>query len=189
MFQFRRFPSYDYEFIIRYLAVGFPIRKSPDRSLFAAPRSLSQLITSFIGSWCQGIPLVLFLAWPSRIIHLWLSFELCRLSKEVSLAKIVSFTLNIFPLLLPSHNYIIISQCSVFKVHLRRNRHSFRFVSVNRFCVCRKLRFTAPFLLSNQTPLCWAFDWLGSTVESQRDSRKLQPSLQLLSISCFCGGD
>ena len=32
------------------LKVGFPIRKSPDRSLFAAPRSLSQLITSFIGS-------------------------------------------------------------------------------------------------------------------------------------------
>ena len=32
------------------LQVGFPIRKSPDRSSFAAPRSLSQLITSFIGS-------------------------------------------------------------------------------------------------------------------------------------------
>ena len=47
-----------------YLAVGFPIRKSPDRSSFAAPRSLSQLITSFIGSWCQGIPLALFIAWP-----------------------------------------------------------------------------------------------------------------------------
>ena len=32
------------------LKVGFPIRKSPDLSSFAAPRSLSQLITSFIGS-------------------------------------------------------------------------------------------------------------------------------------------
>ena len=51
------------------LKVGFPIRKSPDRSSFAAPRSLSQLITSFIGSWCQGIPLALLLAWPSRKIH------------------------------------------------------------------------------------------------------------------------
>ena len=30
--------------------VGFPIRKSPDQSLFAAPRSLSQLTTSFIAS-------------------------------------------------------------------------------------------------------------------------------------------
>ena len=27
---------------------GYPIRKSPDQSAFAAPRSLSQLITSFI---------------------------------------------------------------------------------------------------------------------------------------------
>ena len=51
-------------FSIRYLSVGFPIRKSPDHSSFATPRSLSQLITSFIGSWCQGIPLALFLAWP-----------------------------------------------------------------------------------------------------------------------------
>ena len=31
--------------------------------LFAAPRSLSQLITSFIGSWCQGIRLMLLFAW------------------------------------------------------------------------------------------------------------------------------
>jgi hypothetical protein len=34
---------------------GFPIRKSPDQSLFAAPRRLSQRITSFIASQCQGI--------------------------------------------------------------------------------------------------------------------------------------
>ncbi len=27
---------------------GYPIRKSPDQSVLAAPRSLSQLITSFI---------------------------------------------------------------------------------------------------------------------------------------------
>ena len=54
-------------FTAGYLSVGFPIRNSPDRSSFAAPRSLSQLITSFIGSWCQGIPLALFLAWPFQI--------------------------------------------------------------------------------------------------------------------------
>ena len=34
---------------------GSPIRKSPDQSLFAAPRSLSQLIASFIGNQCHGI--------------------------------------------------------------------------------------------------------------------------------------
>jgi hypothetical protein len=34
---------------------GFPIRKSPDQSSFATPRSLSQRTTSFIASQCQGI--------------------------------------------------------------------------------------------------------------------------------------
>jgi hypothetical protein len=41
---------------------GYPIRKSPDQSVFAAPRSLSQLITSFIACWRQGIHYVLFVA-------------------------------------------------------------------------------------------------------------------------------
>ena len=36
----------------------------PDCSIRKAPRSLSQLVTSFFGSWCQGIPLALFAAWP-----------------------------------------------------------------------------------------------------------------------------
>ena len=42
-----------YGFMHRYLRfaqVGFPIQKSPDQRLFAPPRSLSQLTTSFIGS-------------------------------------------------------------------------------------------------------------------------------------------
>ena len=70
MFQFRRFPTYGYVFTIRYWSiapVGFPIRKSTDRSSCAAPRSLSQLITSFVGSWCQGIPLAPYIAWPLYI--------------------------------------------------------------------------------------------------------------------------
>ena len=47
-----------------YSNAGFPIRKSADQWIFAPSRSLSQLITSFVGSWCQGIPLALFIAWP-----------------------------------------------------------------------------------------------------------------------------
>ena len=35
--------------------VGFPIRKSMDQSLFSAPHGLTQSITSFIASCCQGI--------------------------------------------------------------------------------------------------------------------------------------
>ena len=41
---------------------GYPIRKSPDQSLFATPRSLSRLTTSFIAYWHQGIHHVLFVA-------------------------------------------------------------------------------------------------------------------------------
>ena len=44
---------------------GFPIRKSAGRSLFAAHRSLSQLVTSFFGSQCQGILHILFFAWTT----------------------------------------------------------------------------------------------------------------------------
>ena len=40
--------------------VGFPIQISPDQWIFAPPRSFSQLITSFIGSQCQGIHPALF---------------------------------------------------------------------------------------------------------------------------------
>ena len=68
MFQFGRFPSYNYVFIVWSMILhhrGFPIRKSTGRSLFAAHRSLSQLVTSFFGSWCQGIPFMLLLAWTS----------------------------------------------------------------------------------------------------------------------------
>ena len=47
----------------------FTIRVSPFGNprinLFAAPRGLSQLVTSFFGSWCQGIHLTLFIAWTS----------------------------------------------------------------------------------------------------------------------------
>ena len=40
---------------------GSPIRISPDHCLFAAPRSFSQLIASFIGNQCHGIhPALLF---------------------------------------------------------------------------------------------------------------------------------
>ena len=66
MFQFPEFPTHTYVFSIRFIPLRyecFHIRKSTGRSLFAAHRSLSQLIASFIGSWCQGIHLMLFFAW------------------------------------------------------------------------------------------------------------------------------
>ena len=66
MFQFGRFPTYTYVFSIRFTVLHrecFHIRISADRSSFAAPRSFSQLVTSFFGSWCQGIHLMLLFTW------------------------------------------------------------------------------------------------------------------------------
>ena len=45
---------------------GSPIRKSPDRFLFADPRRFSQLIASFLASESLGIPRVPFLTFFSR---------------------------------------------------------------------------------------------------------------------------
>ena len=71
MFQFRRFPLYTYVFSAQWLTLrqpGFPIQKSTGKWIFAPNRGLSQLITSFIGSQCQGIHPALLFALPIRII-------------------------------------------------------------------------------------------------------------------------
>ena len=47
---------------------GCPIRKSPDQRLFAPPRSLSQLITSFIASESQGIPHALLVTFSNFLL-------------------------------------------------------------------------------------------------------------------------
>ena len=65
-------PPYGYVFTIQYQSIalmGFPIRKSTNQWIFAPPRGLSQLVTSFFGSWCQGIRRMLLLAWPRRNSH------------------------------------------------------------------------------------------------------------------------
>src|ERR1700758_4821198 len=49
-------PTYEFSWIYPgFTWVGFPIRKSPDQRVCAAPRSLSQLAASFIACFCQGI--------------------------------------------------------------------------------------------------------------------------------------
>ena len=58
MFQFPGFPSIRYGLAYGYqrsALMGFPIRISPDRWIFAPPRSFSQLVTSFLGPQCLGI--------------------------------------------------------------------------------------------------------------------------------------
>ena len=67
--------------------MGFPIRTSADQFVFANPRSLSQLITSFFASKSQGIPRTPFLNFLSP------------LSKDFSLpyALLLSFLFCLFP--------------------------------------------------------------------------------------------
>ena len=57
MFQFARFASRPYGFRPGYpiARVGCPIRRPPDQSLLATPRSFSQPATSFFASRRQGI--------------------------------------------------------------------------------------------------------------------------------------
>ena len=68
MFQFGGFPSATYLFSYGFMIlhhVCSHIRISAAHSLFAAPRSFSQLVTSFIGSQCQGILHMLLFAWTT----------------------------------------------------------------------------------------------------------------------------
>ena len=60
MFQFTRFASHDYVFIMRY-PEGWvsPFRNLRIKANLPAPRSLSQAITSFVAYHCQGIHHVL----------------------------------------------------------------------------------------------------------------------------------
>ena len=75
MFQFGRLPSYTYVFSIWYTSsscMDCSIRKSTYHSVLTAPRGLSQLITSFFGSQCQGILHMLFFAWTTKVLQYFL---------------------------------------------------------------------------------------------------------------------
>ena len=111
MFQFRRFPSYTYGFSAWYMSfthVDCSIRKSMDRCPLTAPHSLSQLVASFFGSQCQGIPLALFVAWPCVLLGS---------QKLVSLQRLAlwncRFNLKYFRI----SSLYLLSLYSVFNVH------------------------------------------------------------------------
>ena len=97
MFQFPSFPLYGYVLAIqwqRFALPGFPIRISTGQSLFAAHRSFSQLITSFIGSRCQGIHSTLLVAWPIMQTQ-WFAVFCALLKIKVNF----NFTKNIYRLI------------------------------------------------------------------------------------------
>ena len=116
---------------------GLLSRVSPFRNLrvkwiFAPNRSLSQLITSFIGSQCQGIHSMLFLTWPFKSSTLALKsflFTMLILSVNSGFSQQIDFW-NRYPYccLLPGDRLVLdsLSIClllvfryySVFKVQL-----------------------------------------------------------------------
>ena len=109
MFHFGRFPSCNYGFIAWSVILhhgGSPIRISADRRLFAAPRGFSQLVASFFGSWCQGIPLVLFIAWTS--------WKLPRVSRRCSVLSCLSFANNCLKLFTLIYFSPFCAYCSLF---------------------------------------------------------------------------
>ena len=63
MFQFTGLAPPKWQQVFNLL--GFPIRTSADRKLFALPRSFSQLVASFIASESQGIHRLLLLIFYS----------------------------------------------------------------------------------------------------------------------------
>ena len=113
MFQFRRFPSSTYEFSIRYMMINHvdcSIRKSADQSVLTTPRSLSQLTTSFIGSWCQGIHPALFLTLPILQMSFSVLFKTVVSRLEKSFSRISLVALLVVSYL---HFSILFSSCSV----------------------------------------------------------------------------
>ena len=65
--------------------IDYSIRKSSDQSLLAAPRSLSQLVASFIGTFDQGIhrmPYLLSIFWLNLVSRYMVSSHLVLASRE-----------------------------------------------------------------------------------------------------------
>ena len=81
------------------IQVGCPIQKSMDQSLFSAPHGLSQSITSFIASYCQGIHQTPF----SRLI--W-----SRNSQTISRTEVVIFFEKIVHQHLSCDRHVIVLQ-------------------------------------------------------------------------------
>ena len=114
MFQFRRFPSYTYEFSIRCMTINHAdcsIRKSAAQCVLTTPRSLSQLTTSFFGSWCQGIHPALLFTLPYRE---WISvlFKNCSILPDSKIIQNFLVALLVVSLICICF-FILFSSCSV----------------------------------------------------------------------------
>ena len=128
----------------RLMLVCFHIRIPTDRSLFATPRSFSQLTASFIGLWCQGIRPAPFVAWPFFWNYAFSNlrsvlFPLSRIDNlfeiVVSLPKTFVLRIKTFDFFTSRINIIFVqfsrsqtSQSEVYKFLSKLVRTTFRFV-------------------------------------------------------------
>ena len=131
MFQFRGFPTYTYWFSIRSMILHHGcshIRKSADRSLFAAPRSFSQLVTSFVGSQCQGILHMLFFAWTTFM--LW-SYEQSSDCSGLNITVLVIAWIAVFHTLQCMGDFVLTTLAKLFRFTLLVWRKNL--ISINRF--------------------------------------------------------
>ena len=157
MFQFRRFPSYTY--LIQYMMyvhthTDCSIRKSADQFILADPRSLSQLVTSFVGSWCQGIHLMLFLAWTSFVLFSCLSFA----NNFVTMKKLFRF--YVFRL----DSFESRLNCSFFTTISWKTFYLTLFLkSQNYLFVFFFIQFPMTFLSSNTIALLGGLKWSRTT--------------------------
>ena len=141
MFQFRGFPPYSYGFTIRWYGIavpGFPIRKSADQWIFAPTRSLSQLVTSFFGSWCQVILPTLFIAWSND-----------RFSNYLRIRDY--FLIEVFTLFLEKPFHIIFENS-----HFLGFVHLYRCSSYSSLSSFTLFSFQGTYLCNSQSQLmCW----------------------------------
>ena len=138
MFQFRGFPSYTYGFSIWWQVSnlpGFPIRTSADQWIFAPTRSFSQLVTSFVGSWCQVILPTLLLAWPYLI----------RFSNYLRIRDLLNIVLSIlsrnwsYPCYIFRKNHCLLVFLTLgFDLYLSSTP---RFFSLSSFCIVQFSRY------------------------------------------------
>ena len=90
--------------------MGCPIRTSADQRFFAAPRSFSQLGTSFIASVCLGIHRTLFSTFSLHGLH-----NTCTIHTKHELDYVTSFdTLNLKESLLTGSPRITARTASIF---------------------------------------------------------------------------
>ena len=127
MFQFRRFPSYSYGFTVWCMMINHAdcsIRKSADRCVLTTPRSFSQLTTSFIGSWCQGIHPALFLTLP--IVHeryFWYLYQFpLAFSQNCSIPDFLFFYKKIVALLIVSYLHVLFCFQAALLLSFHKNR-------------------------------------------------------------------